>query len=61
MGLGKIFPFTTIGLSTILCIPNIADCGGFIIGVKPVPPIEPKLETVKVAPDKCFWSSFYRD
>ena len=34
----------------ILCIPNIPDCGGFIIGVDSMDPNTPPLEIVKVPP-----------
>ena len=44
------FPFTAIGLSIILCIPNIADWGGLIIGVDSIDPNTPPLVIVKVPP-----------
>ena len=40
----------TTGLSMMACIPNIADCGGFIIGVPNIEPNTPPLLIVKVPP-----------
>ena len=36
--------------STILCIPKMADCGGFIMGVDNMEPNTPPLVMVKVPP-----------
>jgi len=38
------------GLSTILCIPKMADCGALIIGVDIMEPNTPPLVMVKVPP-----------
>ena len=38
------------GLSTILCIPNMADCGGFMIGVLNIDPKTPPFVIVNVPP-----------
>ena len=45
-----ISPSTTTGLSTILCIPRTADCGGFKIGVDNIDPYTPPLLIVNVPP-----------
>ena len=38
------------GLSTVACIPNMADCGGLMIGVPNIEPYTPPLDIVKVPP-----------
>src|SRR5690606_14098382 len=43
-------PFTATGLSMILCIPKIPDCGGLIIGVDNIEPKTPPLVMVNVPP-----------
>ena len=35
----------------MLCIPSIADCGGFKIGVESIDPKTPPFEMVNVPPD----------
>ena len=44
------FPLIAMGLSKIACIPNIADCGGLMIGVPNIEPNTPPLLIVKVPP-----------
>ena len=39
---------------TLLDIPKIATSGGLMIGVKYFPPIPPRLEIVKVPPERSF-------
>lgn len=43
-------PLMATGLSKVPCIPNIADCGGLIMGVPMRDPKTPPLLTVKVPP-----------
>ena len=50
MGLITTCPFKAIGLSSILCIPRIADWGILIIGVLINDPNTPPLVIVKVPP-----------
>ena len=55
------FPLTATGLSTMACIPRIADWGGLIIGVPIIEPNTPPLEMVKVPPSmSSIASSFVR-
>ena len=55
------FPLTATGLSTIACIPRIADWGGLMIGVPIIEPNTPPLEMVKVPPSmSSIASSFVR-
>jgi hypothetical protein len=50
IGLISTFPSIATGRSTILCIPKIADCGGFIIGVLNIDPKTPPFVIVNVPP-----------
>jgi hypothetical protein len=50
MGLATIKLSLTTGLFSIECSPNIAVCGGLIIGVPNIEPYTPPLEMVKVPP-----------
>lgn len=50
MGLATMFSPLTTGLLITACIPKIADCGGFKIGVPIKDPNTPPLEIVKVPP-----------
>ena len=50
MGLITMLPFSAIGRSSILCIPRMATCGGFIIGVASKEPKTPPFVIVKVPP-----------
>ena len=55
------FPLTATGLSTMACIPRIADWGGLMIGVPIIEPNTPPLEMVKVPPSmSSIASSFVR-
>ena len=46
----QIFPSTTVGLSTMLCMPSTPDCGGLRIGVESIEPYIPPFEIVNVPP-----------
>ena len=58
MGLETISPFSTIGLSTMLCIPKTPDCGKFKIGVESIDPYTPPLLIVNVPPCRSSIVSF---
>lgn len=44
------FPCTATGLSTVACMPRMADCGGLMMGVPNSDPNTPPLEMVNVPP-----------
>lgn len=44
------FPLTSTGRFFVACIPRIADCGGFNIGVPMSDPKTPPFDTVNVPP-----------
>ena len=50
IGLISTLPLIATGLSTMLCIPKIADWGGLIIGVESIEPKTPPFVMVKVPP-----------
>lgn len=55
------FPFIATGLSTMACMPRMADWGGLIMGVPIMEPNTPPLEMVNVPPSmSSIASSFAR-
>ena len=52
MGRITICPFSTTARSLIACMPKMAHCGGFSIGVDNIDPNTPPLVIVKVPPFK---------